>query len=163
MTSATAEKLEQLLRDSELGWMIDLYSPSEAAVPRFLKQLDEFAAAHRKRFDERELVVLDQLEAWARKDRSQYKVTAFLQSLAVTGEPEMLQMVWCMLKGAEVQQVNLQHNQSESFNLEVTLLIPGRPPEIFRSNDIKSAALLSHFGIVKVGDRPLFKEFYPLA
>lgn len=161
MTNATAEKkLEQLLRVHELGWMIDLYSPSDEAAPKYLRQLDEFAAAYQRRFGERALIEPDQLEAWANKDP--FKVTAFLQALAVTEEPEMLQLVWCMLCGAEVLEVNLQHRQSESFNLKVILSMNGRT-ETFQSGDIKSAAILSHFGITTMNGRPLFQGFFALA
>ena len=41
---------EELLRDNELGWMIDMRVPPARAVPLLLEQLDRLTGEFRSRF-----------------------------------------------------------------------------------------------------------------
>jgi hypothetical protein len=54
--------------------------------------------------------------------------------------------------------------EEKSFLLKVALSSPyvGGKPEVYESNDIDSAALVRHFGIMKMGDAPVFDGFFPL-
>ena len=50
MTPESPVILERLLRDNDLGWMIDMYAPRKRTIPFLLQQLDALTAEFRSRF-----------------------------------------------------------------------------------------------------------------
>ncbi len=154
--------LERLLRDSDLGWMIDMYTPRERAVSFLLEQLDRLAAEFRARFRYDESFTPETLSAEA--ERNPHKIRAFLQALGVSGNPDMLLMVWRILQGLSIREVAMNYRELEAFSLRVTLARPGEEqdePETYSTRDINDAALLRNFGITTVDGRPLFDGFFP--
>src|SRR5580704_14998039 len=114
--------LEQLLRENNLGWMIDMYAPSERAVPFLLAQLDRLATEFRRRFGRDESFAPEDLRTEA--DRNPHKIRALLQALGVSGSPEMLLMVWRILHGLSIREVKMNYQELEAFTLTVTLAQP---------------------------------------
>ncbi len=51
MTPQSPAVLERLLRDNDLGWMIDMYAPRDRAVPVLLEQLIRLTAEFQSRFN----------------------------------------------------------------------------------------------------------------
>jgi hypothetical protein len=154
--------LERLLRDNELGWIIDMYAPRERAVPVLLEQLDKLAAEFRNRFGYNESFAPETLKAEAA--RNPHKVRAFLQALAVSQNSDMLMMVWRILQGLTIREVVMSYREQQTFSLSVTLARPGEGHdeiETYRTSDINDAALIRHFGITTVDGRPLFDGFFP--
>lgn len=163
MTPESAAILERLLRDNELGWMIDMYAPRDRAVPTLLEQLTKLTAEFRSRFKYEVSFAPESLRAEA--ERNPHKIRAFLQALGASGNPDMLLMVWRILQGLTIREVTMSYREQESFHLSVILARPGEQPEElerYSSNDINDAALLRHFGITTVDNRPLFDGFFPL-
>jgi hypothetical protein len=163
MTSESAAVLERLLRSNDLGWMIDMYSPRDRAIPFLLEQLTRLSAEFRNRFQYDVSFAPEQLSAEA--ERNPHKVRAFLQALAATGKTDMLLMVWRILQGLGIRGVALNYVEQKSFALQVVLARPGQEQdelEEYRSDDINDAKLLRHFGITTVDRRPLFDGFFPL-
>ena len=155
--------LERLLRDNDLGWMIDMYAPRERAVPFLLKQLDKLTAEFRNRFRYEQSFSPETLRAEA--ERNPHKIRAFLQALGVSGNPEMLLMVWRILEGLSIREVAMNYLELEAFSLSATLARPGEEAdelETYSTRDINDAALLRNFGITTVDGRPLFDGFFPL-
>jgi hypothetical protein len=162
MTTESPAILERLLRDNDLGWMIDMYSPPDRAVPFLLDQLDRLTAEVRSRFRDEVSFAPETLRAEA--ERNPHKIRAFLQSLGASRNPDMLLMVWRILDGLSIKEVTMDYREQESFSLNVTLARPGAEGdevEAYRSNDINDAALLRQFGITTVDGRPLFDGFFP--
>jgi hypothetical protein len=163
MISKSPAVLEQLLRDNDLGWMIDMYSPPERAIPSLLEQLTHLTEEFGKRFGYDVSFAPEQLEAEAQ--RNPHKIRAFLQALAATGKVDMLLMVWRILQGLTIRRVVLKYAEQASFQLVVALARPGEEgnePEEYSSDDINDAKLLRHFGITTIDRRPLFDGFFPL-
>jgi len=163
MTADSAAVLERLLRDNDLGWMIDMYAPREGAIPYLLEQLSAVTAEFQRRFGHEVSFAPESLAAEA--DRNPHKVAAFLQALAASRSPEMLVMVWRILQGLSIRDVTMAYHEWAPFNLNVTLARPGGEQdslETYQTTDINDAALLRHFGIMTLGDKPLFDGFFPL-
>lgn len=163
MTLESPAILECLLRDNELGWMIDMYAPRERAVPFLLDQLTKLTAEFQTRFGHNVSFAPETLRAEA--ERNPHKIRAFLEALAVSGNPDMLLMVWRILQGLSIREVTMSFREQEAFSLTVTLARRGEKQdelEIYRTKDINDAALLRHFGITTMDSRPLFDGFYPL-
>ena len=75
----------------------------------------------------------------------------------------MLVMVWRLLQGAEVAEVELHYRLQKSFGLRVKVVsAEGEPEEVYESDDIDDAAVFRHFGILKMDDHPVFDGFYAL-
>jgi hypothetical protein len=143
--------------------MIDMYAPKDGAVPFLLEQLDGVMAEYRRRI--RVDVALTPEALTAEAERNPHKVRAFLQAMAATRSREMLVMVWRILQGLSIRQVDMHYREQDSFRLVVVLARPGADqdvPEEYSSHDIKDAALVRHFGITTVDGRPLFDGFFPL-
>ena len=154
--------LESLLRENDLGWMIDMYAPRERAVPFLLKQLDRLTTEFRTRFRCEESFAPETLSAEA--ERNPHKIRAFLQALGVSGNPEMLLMVWRILQGLSIREVAMNYRELEAFSLSVTLARPGEEQdelETYSTRDINDAALVRNFGITTIDRRPLFDGFLP--
>ena len=163
MMSESASVLEQLLRGEDLGWMIDMYSPRERAIPFLLGQLTSLTGEFRAKFGYDVSFAPEQLAAEAR--RNPHKIRAFLQALAATGKTDMLLMVWRILEGLSIHRVVLDYTEQESFRLVVSLTRPADAAGIkeeYSSDDINDAKLLRHFGITTIDKRPLFDGFFPL-
>jgi hypothetical protein len=154
--------LERLLRDNDLGWMIDMYAPRERAVPFLLKQLDKLTAEFRTHFRYDQSFSPETLRAEA--ERNPHKIRAFLQALGVSGNSDMLLMVWRILQGLSIREVAMNYHELEGFSLTVTLArsVEGQDElETYSTHDINDAALLRNFGITTVDGRPLFDGFFP--
>ncbi len=164
MTPESPVVLEHLLRRSDLGWMIEMYKPKDRVIPILLEQLGEVAAEYRRRIQVDVPFTAEALAAEA--ERNPHKVRAFLQALAATRSREMLVMVWRILQGLSVRQVDMNYRQQEAFRLVVVLARTGPEQddldEPYCSQDINDAALLRHFGITTVDGKPLFDGFFPL-
>jgi hypothetical protein len=163
MTPDSPTALERLLRDLDLGWMIDMYAPRDRAVPFLLERLERLAAEFRTRFQHDVSFAPETLRAEA--ERNPHKIQAFLHALRISGSPEMLLMAWRILQGLSIREVTMNYREQEMFNLSVTLARPGgRQDELetYRTDDITDAALLRHFGITTVDRRPLFDGFFPV-
>lgn len=163
MTPESPVILEGLLRDNDLGWMIDMYAPRERAVPFLLEQLARLTAEFRSRFRYEVSFAPETLRAEA--ERNPHKIRAFLQALGVSGSPDMLLMVWRILQGLSIRDVAMTYREQEEFSLSVTLAHRGEEQdelETYRTHDINDAVLLRNFGITTVDRRPLFEGFFPL-
>jgi hypothetical protein len=163
MTPESPAVLERLLRDNDLGWMIDMYAARDRAVPVLLEQLTRLTAEFRSRFKYEVSFAPETLRTEA--ERNPHKIRAFLQALGASGNPDMLLMVWRILQGLTIREVTMSYREQESFSLSVTLARPGQERddlEAYRSDDINDAALLRQFGITTVDNRPLFDGFFPL-
>lgn len=163
MTTESPAVLERLLRGNDLGWMIDRYAAKDRALPFLLEQLDGVTAEYRRRIRVDVAFAPEALVAEA--ERNPHKVRAFLQALAATRSREMLVMVWRILQGLSIRQVDMSYREQEAFSLVVFLARPGVEQddlERYSSEDINDAALVRHFGITTVNGRPVFDGFFPL-
>lgn len=154
--------LERLLRDCELGWMIDWYDPPDQALPHLREVLAEATAEYRRRLGEG-APRFDEETLAGEYDQNPHKLRAFLQALGSTRSAPMLVLVWRIMQGATIQAVELTYEAKVSFRLRIVLTssYDGRQ-DVYESTDINDAALLRHLGITTVEGKPLFDGFYPL-
>jgi hypothetical protein len=163
MSQQPKEVLERLLRAHDLGWLIDMHASPDAALSKLLGQLSAVATRYRSRVGVEVSFTPDALTREAVQNPQ--KVRAFLQALGSTGSPDMLVMVWRILQGMSIREVELSYREQDHFSFGVLVARPGdeaRPVERYESNDINDATLLRHFGITTVDRRPLFDGFFPL-
>ncbi len=163
MSQQPADVLERLLKSHDLGWMIDMYAPPDRAISKLLGRLTEVAVQYRSRVGVEVSFAPDALAFEA--TRNPQKVRAFLQALSSTHSPDMLVMVWRILQGLSIREVELTYREQDHFRFRVQLARPGDDVdsvEEYQSHDINDATLIRHFGIAAIGGRPLFDGFFPL-
>jgi hypothetical protein len=154
----TSDRLEQVIRDSGEGWLIDWYEPKDGAMLFLRQRIARVNALARGRTitEINEQTIIDLFAQ--RPD----KVQAFLQALGSTQSEDMLVMVWRILEGMAIDEVRMQYIAEESFNLYVRLVTPEARVEEYQSRDINDAAVLRHLGIIKMGEKPIFDGYYAL-
>jgi hypothetical protein len=164
MNSTSTGVLEELLRENDLKWVIDWFVPPGRAIPALIRLLDEATAESRKRFgDAAPEFTEDVLLKESRQNP--HKVRAFLQALAATRQPHMLVMVWRILQGMRIQEIDMTYRERDSFRLRCVLnsSYPYEDkPDVYESSDIVDAILLRHLGMMEMDKGPVFEGFYPL-
>jgi hypothetical protein len=161
MTVATTN-LEEAIRHSGEGWLIDWFSPKENAI----SHLRETIAAVNERARMRlggNAPDLSESALVSLYNRFPSKVKGFFQVLGGTRSPEMLLMAWRIIQGMEVKEVSVAYHRQRDFLLRVVLESPyGDPEETYESDKIQDFALFRHIGIMEISALPVFDGFYAL-
>ena len=163
MNTSDAALLEKLIRECDLGWMIDSYVPQNEAIPFWLESLARVKSEFVRRFGAASPEPSP--EALTKEyTRNPLRIAAFLQALSGLGSPQMLVMVWRItIQGLEIESLQMDYLVQTSFSLRVQLRSPASPElETYQSNDIADAKLIRHLGTLKSHDKPIFSGFYPL-
>jgi hypothetical protein len=160
MSQQPAAIIDDLLRQNDLGWMIDVDHPADVVIRGLLELLERVTAEYQRRCGTKFSFSPESLAAEA--DRNPHKIKAFLQVLGSSNSPEMLVMAWRILQGSRIRQVSMNYTERKHFELVVNLAHSEGAEDVYRSTDINDAALLRHFGIVIISGAPLFAGFYPL-
>ena len=91
------------------------------------------------------------------------QVKGFFQAIGVTRTPVMLLMVWRIVQGMEIKEVQMSYRLKEEFRLRVILESPYGDLDLpYESSEVNDFALFRHIGIMTIGDRPVLDGFYPL-
>lgn len=159
MTTRAMTNLECVLRECDLGWVLDWFDSQEQALDGLRSTLEQAAVVYREQHHD-DFVDEEELPAAYRRDSE--KIRAFLQALVATRTPDMLVMVWRVLQGLDIHRVEMNYCSGEAFMLRIVLRSPADEEETYESNDVDDAALLRHFGITKMYGRPLLAGYYPL-
>ena len=162
MSTQTSQSLESILRQCNLGWMIDSFSPPDQALEYWMNALAAVGREYQMRFGDSSIKFSEEMLV-AEFEQSPHKVAAFLQALSGTRSPQMLVMAWRILQGMEIESVELGYQKNISFSLIMKLKAPyNSEPELYESKDIDDAKLMRHLGIIKIAGKPVFDNFYPL-
>lgn len=154
--------LEQLIRAAGEDWLIDWYAPNDQALP-YLQELLLKANARLQQRPHAPGDAIDEDSLVRGYEQSPHKIKAFLQAMGETDSPDMLVMAWKLIQGAEIAAAELHYQLQHTFTLRVQLVSPedGTTDE-YESQNIDDAAIFRHFGILKMGNRPVFDGFYAL-
>lgn len=163
MSEQANQSLEQLIRNIGGAWMLDAFKTPEEAYLYFSDLLQPVEQLARQRFGQ-EVLGLSAQALGTAYGRSPHKVRAFIQAMGESNSAEMLIMVWRILQGMEIQHLEMKYVLSSEFSLAVTLRSPyGEPDETYHSDNIDDAALVRHFGVMKIDERPILDGFYAAA
>lgn len=160
--SIAPSTLEDAIRQSGEGWLIDWFTPPEQAMDHIRSTLQAIQQIAHERLTDNAPEVSETalVEEYHRNPR---QIRGFFQSLGGTRTPEMLLMVWRILQGMEVKSIRVEYQRQDSFELQVVLESPsGEVDPMYRSGDIHDFALFRHIGIMEIGGRPVLDGFYPL-
>jgi hypothetical protein len=164
MIDVATDPLENLIRDSGQGWLIDWYAPKDAALSNLRSVLEQATAAGKQRLG----AIAPDLSPEtliAAYQRNPHKVTAFLQVIGSIRTPDFLVMVWRILQGMNVGRLSVEYRSEQRFKMQIELNSPnesGVEPERYESENIDDSVILRHLGTMKMDGKPVFDGFYPL-
>ncbi len=162
MTLPSANTLEEAIRNSGEGWLIDLFAPPREALEFLRQRLREVTERAQQRLggnapDLTEAALVDLY------NRYPTKVKGFFQVLGGTRTPDMLLMAWRIIQGMEIKDIQMGYHRQDHFRIRVTLESPyGDADELYESDVIQDFALFRHVGIMEINGKPVFDGFYPL-
>lgn len=153
--------LEEAIRDSGEGWLIDMFAPPEQAITSLLDTLSKVGSISQTKLGgnspsfTQEYIVREY-------NLHPLQVRAFFQCMGGTQSPEMLLMAWRIIQGMEIKKIDLSYTKQNSFSVTVILESPyGEQDALYRSSRIQDFALFRHIGIIE-SSGPIFDGFYPL-
>jgi hypothetical protein len=168
MSNDHRKDLLDLYRQAGVSSSVDFWDEPDArsaAAEVLVNLLDEAAQNHASKF--RSVVPASRppsLETLVEMyNDNPHKAKVFLQALDSASTPDMLVMVWQILMGDSIKSVDMKYEEGGAFRLEVVLedCVTGNLSR-YESRSLDDAALVRHFGIMKMGDHWLFDGFYAL-
>jgi hypothetical protein len=161
MSTATLS-LEDVIRQSGEGWLIDRYVPKEEALSHLRTTLEAVNRKARERLRDNapDLSEKSIIDAYHRRPQ---QIRGFFQALGGTRTPDMLLMVWRIIEGLEIKEIQLTYRRREQFEVRVVLESSiGEADEFYASSSVHDFALFRHIGVLEAGGRPVFDGFYAL-
>jgi hypothetical protein len=162
MSPTSVSSLEEAIRHSGEGWLIDSFAPPSEALNHIRRVLAAVCDRAQQRLagnapDLRESAIVQEYR------RHPSQVRGFFQALGGTRTPDMLLMVWRIIQGMEIKYVQLSYERQQLFRARVILESPyGEEDAPYESDRINDFALFRHIGIMEIDNRPVFDGFYPL-
>jgi hypothetical protein len=162
VSKTTASNLEEALRQSGEGWVIDWFSPKDQALDYLRKTFEDINEAAKLRGLESTVKISEQ-GLVAEYNRNPPRIKAFFQALAGIRTAEMLLMVWRIMQGMLIKKVNIDYTMDSHFFISVTLESPyGEEDAPYESTQINDGVLLRHFGIIEINSLPRYDGFYAI-
>src|ERR1700721_1357501 len=115
MTHIASDELEELIRLCDQDWLINSYSPPEAALPHFHEVLRAADQESRARFGEFGPRLTPGALAEEYKQHP-HRVRAFLQALGSLESPRMLVLAWRLLQGVEISSIRLNYDADRTLD-----------------------------------------------
>ncbi|HEX4000668.1 MAG TPA: hypothetical protein VHX65_19120 [Pirellulales bacterium] len=162
MNAPTALTLEDAIRRSGEGWIIDSFAPKGSGYNYVLGTLQRVSELATSRLgtsapDLSPQAVVDEFE------RNPSRVRGFFQILGGSRTPKMLLMVWRVMQGMEIDEVELNYRRQKQFHVRIVLVSPHGEEDVpYESSDINDFAIFWHIGTLQINNRPVFDGFYPL-
>lgn len=154
--------LEEAIRESGLSWVIDWFAPRSEAVEHLKTTLESVNQLGRNRLGDR-APNLSESAILRQYSQNPLQVRGFFQALGGTRTPAMLLMVWRVIQGMEIKELEIAYHRQQDFTLRVILESPyGEEDEVYESMSIQDFALLRHVGILEISGTPVFDGFYAL-
>jgi hypothetical protein len=162
MSTNTPKDLEEAIRQSGEGWLIDWFDPPSEAINHIRRILAEVDRRARARLGGN-APDLSESSLLMEYRRNPQRVRGFFQALGSSRTPDMLLMAWRIIQGMEIKRVEVSYLRQQSFGVQLVLVSPsGEEDEPYVSTDINDFKILRHFGVFQIGVSPVFDGFYPL-
>lgn len=150
MTHAPTD-LEAVLKSADAGWLLE--SDREARLAAIASDIQHVQA---------ELGKLPPPTA-ARVGAIRLaapEMKPFIQCFAVPMTNRIRAMVYCLLEGAELVELQFAYRRKSSAHLVAVIELADGHKESFESHELWDAEVLRHFGLMKMGGRPVMHGYY---
>ncbi len=162
MSANPPTNLEEAIRQSGEGWIIDHLGPPAEAIDHIRQTLEAVNRRARERLGEN-APDLSESSIINECMRNPQLVRGFFQALRGTRTPDMLLMVWRIIQGMVIKEAQLSYRRQTTFEVRVVLESPfGGEDEPYVSSNIHDFSLLRHIEYYEIAGRPILDGFYPL-
>lgn len=162
MSTNSPTDLEEAIRQSGEGWLIDWFAPPSEAMNHIRRTLAEVDRRAKARLGGNSPDVTERA-LLAEYGRNPLRVKGFFQILGSSCTPDILVMAWRLTQGMEIKRVDLEYHRQSSFQMRIVLESPyGEEDQPYISSDINDFKSFRHIGIMQIGNAPVFDGFYPL-
>jgi hypothetical protein len=161
-STVSPSTLEETIRQSGEGWLLDSFPPQEKEMERIRRTLDAVNNLAKKRLggDAPDISETALIEEYRRNPQ---RVRGFFQALGGTRTTEMLLMVWRIMQGMEIRDVQVGYRRQQEFTMTVVLESPyGVEEDPYTSKNINDFTLFRHIGVLEISGRPVLDGFYAL-
>ncbi len=161
-STVSPANLEAAIRQSGEGWLLDSFLPQEKEMERIRRTLDEVNTLAKSRLGGGAPNISEEalIEEYRRNPQ---RVRGFFQALGGTRTTEMLLLVWRIMQGMEIREVQVGYRRQQDFRMTVVLESPyGVEEGPYTSININDFTLFRHIGVLEIGSKPVFDGFYAL-
>lgn len=150
--------LATLFAVSDVGWVFEQATSEEGpdqVAERIRAHMSKVNQEMAKAFPLRPHLLVEES---IRTDSSQFK--ALIQAFASPVTAPMCAMIYAVLDGAEVTAIEFSYKARESVSLSLTVQYETGEAATFLSDDAWDVEVLRHFGIMKLGNKPVIDGYY---
>jgi hypothetical protein len=150
------EALKKALEETGNAWLLDYWGEAQdSRLDEAIADLEAFAAEYERRFGEHP-------DPFRLLSEDPYKAKAFFQVDTFLASIEMKIMIWRILLGCEIQQVQFLYQAETAADLNIVLQMPGAEEESYRGSKYTDFRVLRHFGVTGANGRLILQGYYAL-
>lgn len=164
MNRDDSSTLEEVIRNSGEGALIDDYHSPSKALPWIRGKLEEVMREAKTRGRDRSVLLSDDALK-TEYGKNPLKLKSLFQAVRTDPTPGMLLMAWRVIQGMEIKELAVEYRaRLGEFRMAVTLESPydGGEEEVYESSSIRDFRLLRHLGVFEVNGVQAMMGFYPL-
>lgn len=136
------------------GWLLSYWGrDAEKHLDKLVADLKGFAQEYRRRFKE----APDLLEL---VEVNPAKAAAFFQLDTLLASREMKIMIWRLLLGSEISELEFRYKTGEPASFRVLLVSPYGDEETYHSEDASDLRVLRHVGLTRIGAQSTLQGYY---
>jgi hypothetical protein len=149
-------KLADLLQTCGVGWL--LTESRDERLRQIRSEIDALSAELKSR------LAPMSVDAFQEMLNEQASLKPLVQMFASPTTTEMRAMVYCVLRGMDIAEVEFAYKLKSSVRLSIVLDDPTTGQDLrFESTLIWDAEVLRHMGIMTLGKKPVLHGFYAFA
>jgi len=148
--TAVADKtrLKEALEKSGSGWIFGYWGEeAEKHLKKLAADLGSFQREYKRRFKETP-------DVFALVDVNPPKAAAFFHLDSLRASREMKILIWRLMLGADIEQIDLKYKAGKVFALRITLIAPcdveEEDKEEYVTTSTSDFRVLRHFGLIGV-------------
>ena len=136
------------------GWILSYWGQdADKYLDKLVAELKGFVQEYRRRFRE----TPDLLEL---VDVNPTKAAAFFQIDALMASRDMKIMIWRILLGCEISELEFRYKAGEPASFNIRLVSPDGEEEAYQSNDASDVRILRHVGVTGTGGQSILQGYY---
>jgi len=146
--------LQAALEKTGSGWLLSYWGQdADKHLDKLVAELKGFVQEYRRRFKE----TPDLLEL---VDVNPAKAAAFFQVDTLMASRPMKVMIWRLLLGAEIAELDFQYKAGLGSSFRVQLVSPYGEEETYQSEETSDLRVLRHVGLTGVGAQFMLQGYY---
>lgn len=155
MPDQTITALAQRLHESGVGWLLN--QDADARLEQIRSEILDVSAELSRRLPRMKIDVLAEV-------LTDPALKPLVQMFASPTTRDMRAMVYCVLRGMTIKDIEFSYKLKQRVDLAVVLQNEITGEELtFKSDRVWDVEILRHLGIMTMGNRPIIHGFYAFA